>query len=82
MDAGVGAESERLRHETRGDEGGTKDSAINGAVELKPTVADNGVTESSLKYLLEVAVDHGLYLGKIAIAIESDFQFKFGLDVV
>jgi hypothetical protein len=48
MDAGVGG---RLRHETGG-EGSTKNSAINGAVELNTIVADNGAVlcKSSNKF--------------------------------
>lgn len=74
MDAGLGEGS----HKTRGDEGGTKDRARNGTVELNTPVADNGVIGSIIKYL---AVDHGLCLRKIANVIDSDPQSKLGLDV-
>ena len=81
MDAGVGEQSGRLRHEMGGDEGSTKDSAINSAMDLNTPVADNRVAEFITNCLLEVVVDHGLCLGEIANAIDSDFQFKLSLDV-
>jgi hypothetical protein len=48
-------------------------------VELNMTVADNGFTGSITKSLLEVAVDHGLCLGKIANAIDSDFWAGYSM---
>jgi len=71
-------ESERLRHETGGDEGSTKDSAINGAVEHNTTVADNGVTGSITKCLPEVAVDHKLCLGRSPMVLTATSSLNLG----